>query len=80
MLALRAGLDDGAFALDCRKRAAVEVVDIAPNLQLAGVIHEGSLIGEMHPDLRRLQLDLHEENISTETLAALSKRYLLEKL
>jgi uncharacterized protein (TIGR02996 family) len=51
------------------------------SLKLGGTIGEAgarALLGSPH--LRRLQLDLHEENISTETLAALSKRYLLEKL
>src|SRR5271166_2646860 len=51
-LALGCRLDDGALAPDRRKRAAVEVVDVRADLQPAGVIDKGGLIGEVDPDLR----------------------------
>src|SRR4029078_1373837 len=49
----RAGVDIVHIAAD---RAPVNIVDIAPDLQLAGIVHEGGLIGEMNTDLRGLQL------------------------
>src|SRR5215813_9145966 len=52
-LALLQRLDHAALALDRCERAAVDVVDVAAGLQLAGVIDERVLIGQQHPDLRR---------------------------
>src|SRR5262249_29429048 len=56
--ALGRGLDHAARAPDRRKGAAVEIVNVAPGLQLAGVVDEGGLIGEVDPDRRRLQLQV----------------------
>src|SRR5262245_29281272 len=58
VLALGAGLDDGTLALDRRKRAAVEIVDVTPDLQLPIVVDKRTLIGQVHPDLRGLQLNI----------------------
>ena len=55
-VALGARLDERALAFDRSDRAAVKIVDIAADLQLAGIVHEGGLIGEMNTDLRGLQL------------------------
>src|SRR6516164_312298 len=52
-LALLHWLDHAALALDRRKRAAVDIVDVAADLQLAGIIDERVLIGQQDPDLRR---------------------------
>src|SRR5215467_1562503 len=58
LLAFRRRLDEAAVALDCRKGAAVETVDVAPHLQLAGVVDESRLVGQVNPDWRRLQLNV----------------------
>src|SRR6516164_7330313 len=52
-LALLHRLDHAALALDRRERAAVDIVDVAADLQLAGTVDERVLIGQQHPDLRR---------------------------
>src|SRR5262249_17430246 len=52
-LALLQRLDHAALALDRRERAAFDIVDVAADLQRAGVIDERVLIGQQHPDLRR---------------------------
>src|SRR6516225_6276113 len=54
--ALGRGLDHAARAPDRRKGAAIEIVNVTAGLQLAGVVDEGGLIGEVDPDRRRLQL------------------------
>src|SRR5262245_25125957 len=46
-LAIGRRLDDGALALDRGYQAAVDIVDIAPGLQLAGVVDENALIRSM---------------------------------
>src|SRR4030095_2487430 len=56
-LAFLRRLDHAALGLDRRQRAAVNVVDIATNLQLAGIVDERVLISQQHPDLSR-QLDV----------------------
>src|SRR5262249_11054878 len=57
-LALGRSLNAAAAALDRRQRATVEIVDVAAHLQLTGVVYERGLIGEMHPNRRRLQLNI----------------------
>src|SRR5262249_47143622 len=52
-LALLQLLNHAALALDRRERAAVDIVDITADLQLAGVIDERVLISQQDPDLRR---------------------------
>src|SRR5262249_53287502 len=54
----RDGLDDGTLALDRGKRAAVEIVDVTPDLQFPIVVDKRALIGQVHPDLRGLQLNI----------------------
>src|SRR6476659_1789442 len=56
-LALLHGLDHAALGLDRRQRTAVDVVDVAADLQLAGVVDEGVLLGQVYPDRHR-QLDI----------------------
>src|SRR5262249_33876252 len=50
-------LDHAALALDRRERAAVDIVDITADLQLAVIIDERVLISQQNPDLRG-QLDV----------------------
>src|SRR5262245_27825045 len=57
-LALGRGLEVAAFGLDSRDRTTVEIVDVTPELQLAGVVDEGRLIGQVDPDRRRLELQV----------------------
>src|SRR4029077_15951040 len=47
---LRRRLGGRMRALDRSECAAVEVVEVAARLHLAGVVHEGSLIGQVDPD------------------------------
>ena len=56
--ALGRRLKAAASALHRRERTAIEIVDVAAHLQLAGAVDEGGLIGEVHPDRRRLQLQV----------------------
>src|SRR5262249_624880 len=55
---LRSRLYHTALALDRCQGFAVETVDVVAELQLAGIVDESGLIGEMDPDRRRLQLKL----------------------
>src|SRR5262245_27349631 len=57
-LARRRRLEVAALALDGGERAAVEIVDVAPHLQLAGVVDEGGLVGQVDPDRGRLNLQV----------------------
>src|ERR1700704_6095279 len=57
-LALERRLQVAAFALDRGDGAAVEAVDVAAHFQLAGVVDEGGLIGQVHPDRRCLQREV----------------------
>src|SRR5207253_2835272 len=56
-LALLRRFDHAALALDRRQRAAVDIVDVAADLQFAGIVDERGLISEVHPDRYR-QLDV----------------------
>src|SRR5258708_37717086 len=58
VIALRRRFDNGTLALDRRKRAAVEIVNVTADLQFPGVVDKSALVGEVDPDLRRLQLNV----------------------
>src|SRR5262245_47986903 len=57
-LARRRRLEVAALALDGGERAAVEIVDVAPHLQLAGVVDESGLVGQVDPDRGRQNLQV----------------------
>ena len=57
-LAFGDGLDDGPLALDRNKRAAVEIVNVTPDLQFPIIVDKRALISQVHPDLRGLQLNI----------------------
>jgi hypothetical protein len=62
-LALGDGLDDGPLALDRRKRATVEIVDVRPDLQFPIIIDKRALIGQA----------LHTQQVLTSIAAQLTR-------
>src|SRR5262245_46978760 len=57
-LALSCRLEVATFGLDGRECTTVEIVDVTPHLQLAGVVDKGRLIGQVDPDRGRQNLQV----------------------